>query len=452
MGRSGWYGKFAITAGVLAALIGALWILSCLPEEESQDGAMITDVHMGAVAGAALVNDKGGVALMLQNGEIEILDAPQDMVFSASNRKAFLYRMAHIPVKEELGEAKEWEQYGLDQPKAKLTLFLTDGSRIILYLGDQTPLEDSWYLRREDEEILYLVDSVTARMLGYSLDDFREIDVLPVISPESLEGLTCMRLTRDDEIIEIRGEKRGEEVRFMLVSPIEAVLSWQRVAEKLLAPLGGMEQLQVVGGISVEELKERNKKEQYQLTLELNGEERELFFIPGEEDTFYCGNLANGQVILLKGEEVRSLFNQSVAELMDTTLYPANAADMERVEINAEGLALSLELSGQGELLRGYLGGRELNQAETLELFQTLTMIPPAEALEEDALLLEEPILSLYFRRKTGAEDVVELIPISQRRCGVRLNGVASLTTYRATIEEIIRVISAFDEEYFAED
>ncbi len=441
MKGNGWYGKFVMLAGALAAMTGILWIFSRPAEEEWQEEAMVTDFHMGTVAGAALVNEKGGVALMLQDGEIEILDAPQDMEFSASDRKAFLYRMAHIPVKENLGKVQEREAYGLDHPSARLTLFLTDGSRIVLQLGDQTPLEDGWYLRREDEEDLYLVDPATARMMGYSLDDFRKIDVLPEISPKSLEGLTRLRLEGSRETVEIRGEKQGGEVRFFLVSPFEAALGWQPIAEKLLAPLGSLERLEVAGDISAKELWESRREEGYRLTLELEGEERTLFFVPEEGERFYCGNPANGQVILLDGEGVRALFALSAAELMGATLYPANAADMEQVTIAFEGLEESLELTGQGELLRGYLEGRELSQAEVLALFQALTMIPPAEPLEGDAELLEEPILTLHFQRKAGSEDVLELIPISQRRCAVRVNGSASMSTYRATIEEIIRVV-----------
>lgn len=405
---------------------------------------MVTDYHMGTVAGAALVNENGGVALMIQDGEIEILDAPKDTVFSASDRKAFLYRMAHVPAQKMLGRAEEWEPYGLEHPQARLTLFLTDGSRISLNLGDQTPMEDGWYLRREDEEYLYLVDEVTARMMKYSLNDFREADVLPVISPDSLEELTFFQLTRDGETLEIQGEKRDGEVRFFLTRPFEAALSWQTVAEKLLVPLSGIERLEFVGDHLSENAYGFGGKEEHQLTLELAGERRTLYFVPGEGDTFYCKNPSNGQVILVGGEGIREWLDQPAADLMASTLYPANAADMEQVTVVAEGLNETLELRGQGELLRGYWGGEKLSQEEALKLFQTLTMIPPAEPLNGTEPLQEEPFLTLYFQRKNGTEDVLKLIPISQRRCAVQVNGAASFTTYTATIEELIRAVKGW--------
>ena len=146
MKRDRWYIRFIAMAGILAVLIVLLGIISKPPPSDSQEESMITDFHMGTVAGAALINEKGSVALMIQNGEIEILDAPVGLIFSETNRKAFLYRMAHIPIKKNLGVTETWEQYGLEYPQAKLTLFFTDGSRTTLRLGDKTPLEDAWYL------------------------------------------------------------------------------------------------------------------------------------------------------------------------------------------------------------------------------------------------------------------------------------------------------------------
>ena len=131
-------------------------------------------------------------------------------------------------------------------------------------------------------------------------------------------------------------------------------------------------------------------------------------------------------------------------KFLDSTLYRANGADMEKVTVIADGLKEELELRGQGELLRGYCGEKEWSQAETIQLLEILTMIPPAEPLEGNPLLSEEALLTLYFQRKTGVEDVVEIIPVSRWRCAVRVNGLASFTTYTNTIEEIIRVIKGY--------
>lgn len=452
MRENKWYVRFGVTTGILVVLIVVSWMTPGQVPEECQEECMITDFHMGTVAGAALVNEKGGVALMIQNGEIEILDAPAELFFSESNRKAFLYRMAHIPIKKNLGRAETWGQYGLESPRAKLTLFLTDGSRSTLTLGDRTPLEDAWYLKREGDDSLYLVDSVTARMMRYSLDDFREIDVLPAISPDLLKSFRRLRLTGGEKVLEIQGENQDGELRFFIKAPFEAALSWQTVTEKILVPLSKIENLEFVRDGIPNEKGDGPVREEYRMEIEVEGKARELLFVPADESTWYCKNTANGQVIIAGGTEIKNFLTCPAAEFLESTLYHANGADLAQVTVIAEGLKGELELRGQGELLRGYCGGKELNQSETIRFLEILTMLPPAEPLEEKALLETEAMLTLYFQRKTGTEDVVELIPISKRRCAVRINGSATFTTYTNTIEEIIRVIKGyFHEEYFAE-
>ncbi len=444
MKRDRWYIRFIAMAGILAVLIVLLGIISKPPPSDSQEESMITDFHMGTVAGAALINEKGSVALMIQNGEIEILDAPVGLIFSETNRKAFLYRMAHIPIKKNLGVTETWEQYGLEYPQAKLTLFFTDGSRTTLRLGDKTPLEDAWYLSREGDDSLYLVDSVTAKMMKYSLDDFRDIDVLPVISPDSLKSLKRFCLTGGEQILEIQGENQAGEIRFFMKEPFEAVLNWQTIMEKILVPLSETENLEFVGEEIPNEKKDISMQAEYRLEIEIDGNERELLFVPADEDSWYCKNMANGQVVRVGGSGVMDFLTRPAEKFLDSTLYRANGADMEKVTVIADGLKEELELRGQGELLRGYCGEKEWSQAETIQLLEILTMIPPAEPLEGNPLLSEEALLTLYFQRKTGVEDVVEIIPVSRWRCAVRVNGLASFTTYTNTIEEIIRVIKGY--------
>ncbi|MCI8270208.1 MAG: DUF4340 domain-containing protein [Lachnospiraceae bacterium] len=452
MKRNKWYMRFAVATGILAALTILLWTISRPPKKESQEESMITDFHMGTVAGAALANDRGGVALMIQNGEIEILDAPVGLIFSEANRKAFLYRMAHVPMKKNLGITELWEQYGLENPQAKLTLFFTNGSKVTLCLGDKTPLEDAWYLNKEGEDTLYLVDSVTARMMRYSLDDFREIDVLPAIAPDSLKSFHRLRLTGDGQSLEIQGENQAGEIRFFMKEPFEAMLNWQAIMDMVLIPLSEIESLEFVEKGLPNEKENFPAQGEYRLEIEMDGERKELLFIPADGDTWYCKNVANGQVIIASGEGLKDFLTRPAADLLDSTLYHANGADIEQVTVMAEGFKEEFELRGQGELLRGYCGGKEWNQAETIRILKLLTMIPPAEPLGRDTRLEDEALITLYFRRKTGVEDVVELIPVSRRRCAVRVNGLASYTTYTHTVEEMIRAIKGyFQKEYFAE-
>ena len=67
-------------------------------------------------------------------------------------------------------------------------------------------------------------------------------------------------------------------------------------------------------------------------------------------------------------------------------------------------------------------------------------MLPPAQALEEGAAVAGEPVLRLGIVLRDGTTDELALIPVSERRCAVMINGEVHMTTYTSTVEEIIRV------------
>lgn len=440
---------FFMAAGILMTLI---MILCMIPSKSSGTmetaPLMVTDFHMKKVAGVALINEKGSVALMVQDGEIEILDAPSEVIFSTSDRKAFLYQMAHLKAEKAFSSVTDWNQYGLGEAeeKAELVLFLIDGSKIRLFLGDKTPFQDMYYLRKEGDDSLFLIGELPSRMMMYSLNDFREVDVLPDLSADHLGDVREFTMHHGREKWNVQGENKNGKVQFFLTEPVEAALNWRTVTEKLLAPLAGIEKLEFVSDDYEEIFGKYNEDEIYEVILNVENESRRLLFAAQNESdihAYYCANPENGQVILVEGGQAEKIFHCSPMELLETSLYSASVADMEMVTVIAQGLRGEVVIQGQGDALRSICNQIELGQEETIKLFRTLTMFPPAEPIESGWKLENERLLTLYFVRRDGTEDVVEVIPVSDRRCAVVINGSASFTTYTSTVEEILRTVDA---------
>lgn len=181
------------------------------------------------------------------------------------------------------------------------------------------------------------------------------------------------------------------------------------------------------------------------VVLEMEGVRTTLLFAPAQDDAYlYCAREGGTDVILVRREDAAFL-QLTGYELMDSTLYTQNAADVDRVTVSTKQIHGVFELVGQGESLRSSIQGRTLDQAETVSLYRKLTLLPPAQALEEGTELSGESMLTLVVERKDGTEDTVQCIPVSDRRCAVMINANASFATYTASVEEIIRVAqSAF--------
>lgn len=428
-------------AGALAALMAAG--PKALPEpggtQETAAGTMITDVSVGSLAAAALSSGGKNAALMIEGDRVVLLDAPEGAGISDQLLKAFLYRMAHMPAERVLGEIGDPAEYGFDAYTAAVALLMADGSRIRLFLGSPAPFDAGWYLMREGDSALYLVDDMTAQMMRYTADDFRELDIFPGISPSRLADVNRLTLISGENIIDIHGIAQDGAVYFYMAYPYDTLLSWERVVDAFVTPLASLEKAAFVSADVPPARYGLEAGRAARLSAVIAGKETALLFAPADENHYYCAREGCSDVVLVEREKAAFLNTQAM-DLLDSTLYTRPAADVECVRFSAQGVSGELFISGAGTMLRGRIGGSQLSQAQTVELYDVLTMLPPAQELEENQAVSGNALLEMTFVLRDGSSDTVSLIPVSERRCAVVINGEASFATYTATAMEIIRV------------
>ena len=208
---------------------------------------LIDDINLNSVAGIVLKNQSGAVPLMIYDGEISCINEPEDTGTDSSAMKSFAYRMAHMPAIENLGLSGDISDYGLDEPSASVSLILTDGETVRISLGDEAPFGGGFYVMKENDPDLYLTDEVTARMLSYSIDDLRKLEVLPDFSHGiSLKDLTHFSLIHGEDIIEIAGITSGDGILYTLMQPFEAPLDWENVNACIFSPLAHLDECRFV--------------------------------------------------------------------------------------------------------------------------------------------------------------------------------------------------------------
>ena len=221
--------------------------------------------------------------------------------------------------------------------------------------------------------------------------------------------------------------------------PYDTLLSWERVVDAFVTPLASLEKAAFVSADVPPARYGLEAGRAARLSAVIAGKETALLFAPADENHYYCAREGGGDVVLVEREKAAFLNTQAM-DLMDSTLYTRPAADVECVRFSAQGVSGELFISGAGTMLRGRIGGSQLSQAQTVELYDVLTMLPPAQELEENQAVSGNALLEMTFVLRDGSSDTVSLIPVSERRCAVVINGEASFATYTATAMEIIRV------------
>ena len=409
------------------------------PAEQEEQAVMITDISVGSLAALALSSGGTSTALMVAGDQIILLDAPQDVRLSDQLLKAFAYRMAHMPAERVLGTIESPAEYGFDAYTAAVVLLGADGSRTRLFLGSEAPFDAGWYLMREDDPSLYLIDDMTAQMMRYTMDDFRQLDLFPAISAGGLSSVNRMMIAAGGQVMDIYGLVQDGAVYFYMAAPYDCLLSWERVANALVSPLAALEKAAYVSGNVSPAKYGLYDPDAIRLTTVIGGQESTLLFAPADELHYYCAKKGANDVALVRREDAAFLLTQAT-DLMDSTLYARGAADVDAVRVYAEDFSGEMAMSGAGMMLRGRIGERTLDQAETVDLYGRLTMLPPAETIAEGQSVSGQPLLEMHIALKDGTTDRISLIPVSGRRCAVVINGDATFATYTAAAEEIIRV------------
>ncbi len=78
-------------------------------------------------------------------------------------------RMAMLTASQVITGVTDLAPYGLDLPELSVTLTISNGQKITLYTGAETPVNNNRYIRTaEDDQSVYLV-------FGFAIDDLRRL-------------------------------------------------------------------------------------------------------------------------------------------------------------------------------------------------------------------------------------------------------------------------------------
>lgn len=169
---------------------------------------------MGDLNAAVLVHGDEMAAVYVYDGKIGLMDAGENIRLSERMLKAFLYQASHLNAARVFDEHEPWREYGLETPYATLILMGKDGTRQRIYIGDQAAYGEGRYVRAEGDERLYLLDGIGAEMMDYGPDDFRDIQIFPSLTTESLSKLTRITIEHGGNRLDIRGVQKDGAIPF----------------------------------------------------------------------------------------------------------------------------------------------------------------------------------------------------------------------------------------------
>ncbi len=111
------------------------------------------------------------------------IPAPPDWLDQARVNGAAT-RMGKLTASQVITNVSNLAQYGLDPPQLTVTLTISNGQKIILYPGAETPIDNNRYLLTAvDEQSVYVISS-------FAIDDLRRLLDDPPLTPAPRPTIT----------------------------------------------------------------------------------------------------------------------------------------------------------------------------------------------------------------------------------------------------------------------
>lgn len=190
--------KRTLIAVLILALIVGFYLIDSARKEHNKETAADSD-NLAGIESSEIsdirISKKGQDILFVKNDEKTewfIDDAFEGRIKTdKANIAALLENLGSIRKTESLGEIKDYDKYGLTDPR--LTIHTSDGNnRETLHLGKTTPAEDGVYFMKKGDKNLYVADSAILAAANKSLYEFRNKRLLD-IDPEKISFFSFIK-------------------------------------------------------------------------------------------------------------------------------------------------------------------------------------------------------------------------------------------------------------------
>lgn len=228
--------------------------------------------------------------------------------------------------KEVTSGKDQWNQYGLNEPRRKLTLTTKDGKTAVFFVGNNAPVGYSVYVAVGDSDKVYTGSQYVATSTAKTLFDFRDKKVIPVntselATVELLHGKDKpLTLTRTDGKWTITAPEVADADTTQVNNFLDDV-SGLRAAEFIDAPSKEQTAAFAKGKLFAEIIFTPSKGDKQDL---------KVAYI---KDALYASVDPSKQLIKL-GEDAKGKLNKSVNDLRNKKIFDFQSAQVDSIDID----------------------------------------------------------------------------------------------------------------------
>lgn len=325
-------------------------------------------------------------------------------------------------------QASDLEQYGLEQPQAKIQLTLKDNTEATFLLGNAVEGQNGYYFMKQGETIVYLIGTVEGDNILHPLKYYRKTTLFSAAE----ESLTLIAYQNQGKYYEI---KRDSDGKWQMVQPYERGVYENSLSEVLITP--ALE-------VKIEEFYDQLSPkdcglDQPEFSLQLSSEQGEDALLIGpENDSGLCyAKWESKDDVFGISKEAIAFLEADPLTYLERYVYLPNIDTIEGFSGTIQGKEFSMEILRNDEKETYVLNGKEVESRTWKEKFQVLLNAEIIGMVEEE-IQTKNPVISYTAQKIDGTMVAVSFFPMGERNFAVSVNGQVDFYVSKNTVDAII--------------
>lgn len=346
--------------------------------------------------------------------------------------------------------------YGITEDSINYTLHTASSGDITLRLGATTPLSSGYYVKRDDQNFIYIIDSYEGSTLERDMYEMRTIVIYPEM--ESYMDLYRMKITYPDGSVIDSRQLSNDEIRteasysiFKFTQPIEININDDVSKDNYYTPALNLSVTNIL-------MDDKSNLGAYGLDhptvinyTNKDGKETELWLGNSlEDDPLYrYGTMPDVNCVFT----VRGPFeflNLDIYDMVDTTIWIHSIDDIKIINIMGGGKEYSIyidsytnEKDSSDNRFYAEMDTKTLDEYSVRRMYVELVSLPTVgtlagAGLDADEIRKSEAEFKLHFTYDNDEEHFIHLYRINDMQLAADVDGIMLFYTSRSQINKIL--------------
>ncbi len=402
-----------------------------LPITES---VRIISFDSGKISSIEISDENGDFAIDYKKEEVGMSavmrGADPRLVYDEFEMTSLPLFLCELSALEEI-DASDALLFGFDSPRRKIKINLTDGESATLLIGDDLPVTEGVYVKKEGADEIYTVGKTTKERLLVERHAFLNYALFPRI--EKVEEITEVEYTpygkspiklslRSEEDIQRDTERMGVQVKYELTSPVKALASPDTLESKLLEKIIAIEGARIVEESPKDLGKyglDRADKLSFKTILGVSAS----ILIGKDSETGGSFVMPENVPVVIETMSPIGLSGLKVSDITLKLLFFFNSTEVDSFDyVLADGSRHTLKLELEEHLVRGSLDGKKLEGRNAANLFQRTIRFSLAGEIEGEKSF-SSPEITVTANLKNGKRETLKLYKINERQYAAEVSG-----------------------------